>query len=133
MIQDECDKYMSGQSLVDVLEGSTIVTTAGKLECKLIIHAVGPTWNGGNNYEIESLSEAIINSLRIAEKRNCTSIAFPAISTGNNTILHSFFLKLLLLSSIIGFLSVFSKGDSTWLTISAKEFILQLEYIFTRK
>ncbi|CAE1309825.1 MACROD [Acanthosepion pharaonis] len=88
VIQDECDKYMSGQSLVDVLEGSTIVTTAGKLECKLIIHAVGPTWNGGNNYEIESLSEAIINSLVIAEKRNCTSIAFPAISTGNNTALH---------------------------------------------
>ncbi|CAE1270020.1 PARP10_14_15 [Acanthosepion pharaonis] len=73
---------MSDKGPVDVLEGSTIVTTAGKLECKLIIHAVGPTWNGGNNYEIESLSKAIINSLVIAEKRNCTSIAFPAISTG---------------------------------------------------
>lgn len=91
MIQDECDEYMSDKRLEKVVEGSTIVTTAGKLECKLIIHAVGPVWDGGKNYETEFLSEAIINSLVIAEKRNCTSIAFPAISTGNNTVLHSFF------------------------------------------
>jgi len=55
-------------------------THAGNLPCKYIIHAVGPTWGDGK--EKEKLGICTSASLRLAEKLDLTSIAFPAISTG---------------------------------------------------
>ncbi|MFA6347470.1 MAG: macro domain-containing protein, partial [Dehalococcoidales bacterium] len=39
-------------------------------------------WQGGNRNEASILSSAYIESLRLAEKMNLTSISFPSISTG---------------------------------------------------
>lgn len=62
--------------------GNVGLTNAYKLPAKYIIHAVGPVWNGGNEHEIELLESCIRKSLDLAEELDCSSIAFPLISTG---------------------------------------------------
>lgn len=62
--------------------GEAVITTAGKLPAKYVIHAVGPVWRGGQNNEDQLLASAYLNSLKIAEKYNLKTIAFPNISTG---------------------------------------------------
>jgi len=55
-------------------------TSAGKLPCRTIIHAVGPVWGEGD--EDAKLEAAVSGSLRLADRLDLTSISFPAISTG---------------------------------------------------
>jgi O-acetyl-ADP-ribose deacetylase len=62
--------------------GQAVATTAGNLPAKIVVHAVGPVWHGGDRGEPELLRAAYANSLRRAEERGMTSIAFPSISTG---------------------------------------------------
>lgn len=59
-----------------------MITGAGRLPSRYVIHTVGPVWNGGNNNEAEELSQCYYNALSIAIKHDCRSIAFPNISTG---------------------------------------------------
>ena len=54
----------------------------GKLPCKAIIHAVGPRWNDGHNYEDFYLEKACKESLKRASQSRYRSIALPAISCG---------------------------------------------------
>lgn len=62
--------------------GSAVISTAGNLPAKYVIHAVGPVWNGGNRGEPDLLSSAYHHCLQLAVEHNCHSIAFPALSTG---------------------------------------------------
>lgn len=62
--------------------GEAVITTAGNLPAKKVIHTVGPVWNGGNNYEDELLYSCYVNSLRLAVEHDLKTIAFPNISTG---------------------------------------------------
>lgn len=62
--------------------GSAVITNAGNLKAKKIIHAVGPVWHGGKRGEPELLKSAYESSFKLAIKHNLKSIAFPAISTG---------------------------------------------------
>ena len=62
--------------------GEAVITTAGNLPCKYVIHAVGPVWNGGNHTEEILLSNAYLNSLKLAQSHHIQTIAFPNISTG---------------------------------------------------
>jgi len=73
-IQEECDKI--GYCPV----GGAVITGAGKLKAKYVIHAVGPRMGEGD--EDRKLRNATLNSLKLAEKHGIKSIAFPAISTG---------------------------------------------------
>ena len=50
------------------------------MRARYVIHAVGPRYGEGD--EDEKLKNATLNSLKLAEKHNLKSIAFPAISTG---------------------------------------------------
>jgi len=63
-------------------EGDAVITTAGKLKAKHVIHTVGPVWNGGKNGEDEKLKSCYRRSLELAQENNARSIAFPNISTG---------------------------------------------------
>ena len=63
-----------------VTHGKPAVTSGGNLQCKYVIHAVGPVWGEGD--EDAKLREAILGSLTTAEGLKARSIAFPAISTG---------------------------------------------------
>ena len=62
--------------------GSAVISTAGKLPAKYVIHAVGPVWSGGGRGESELLASAHRRSLELAVEHDCRSIAFPALSTG---------------------------------------------------
>jgi O-acetyl-ADP-ribose deacetylase (regulator of RNase III) len=62
--------------------GQAVATTAGNLPAKIVVHAVGPVWHDGDHGEPDLLHSAYANSLRRAEERGMTSIAFPSISTG---------------------------------------------------
>lgn len=60
--------------------GNAVITTAGKLRAKYVIHAVGPVNGEGN--EDAKLKSATLSALKLAGRHNLKSIAFPAISTG---------------------------------------------------
>ena len=79
-ILDECRKIIARQGGCKV--GHAVITTAGSLRCKFVIHTVGPVWNGGQKNEKEKLADCYRNSLQLAVENNCSTIAFPNISTG---------------------------------------------------
>lgn len=62
--------------------GSAVISGAGNLPAKHVIHAVGPIWRGGQHGEAEQLAGAYRRSLELAVEHGCRSVAFPALSTG---------------------------------------------------
>ena len=62
--------------------GEAVITTAGNLPSKKVIHTVGPVWNGGQHNERALLRNCYQNSLKLAEQHDLRTIAFPNISTG---------------------------------------------------
>ena len=62
--------------------GEAVITTAGRLPARYVIHTVGPVWQGGRQGEQEKLANCYMNSLLLAVEHKCKSIAFPNISTG---------------------------------------------------
>jgi len=74
IIQKECDK------IGFVPAGSSVITGAGKLPCKAVIHAVGPKIGEGD--EDAKLRNSVSSSLTLASERNFRSISMPAISSG---------------------------------------------------
>ncbi|MFP3941006.1 MAG: macro domain-containing protein [Thermoanaerobaculia bacterium] len=74
-IQEECDRI--GHTPV----GTAVMTGAGELQAKQVIHAVGP--QQGEGEEDRKLASAVRASLALADRNGLRSIALPAISTGN--------------------------------------------------
>lgn len=74
-IQEECNRI--GGTAV----GTAVVTAAGNLKAKHVIHAVGP--RKGEGEEDRKLASAVRASLALAERQGMRSIALPAISAGN--------------------------------------------------
>jgi O-acetyl-ADP-ribose deacetylase len=60
--------------------GTAVITTAGKLPAKFVIHAVGPRMGEGD--EDNKLKNAVLSSLGLASKKGLKSISIPAISSG---------------------------------------------------
>lgn len=79
-ILEDCRKIIAKQG--GCKTGEAVITTAGNLPAKYVIHTVGPVWNGGNKNETQLLTNAYCNSLFLAVENNVRSIAFPNISTG---------------------------------------------------
>lgn len=59
-----------------------VITPAGKLAAKFLIHAVGPVWAGGNFSEATKLRETYSNSLQLAVEQELRTIAFTSLCTG---------------------------------------------------
>lgn len=62
--------------------GSAVITHAGDLGARHVIHAVGPRWRDGGHGEPEQLSSAYRRTLELAEEAGCSTLALPSISTG---------------------------------------------------
>jgi O-acetyl-ADP-ribose deacetylase (regulator of RNase III) len=77
-IQQESDAWVRQHGPVSHAEPA--YTTAGRLPCKMVIHAVGPVWGEGD--EDARLEAAVLGALRRAAELELQSIALPAISTG---------------------------------------------------
>lgn len=77
---DECQQIRNRQG--GCKTGQAVITHAGNLPCKFVIHAVGPVWKNGNHKEDDLLYSAYHSSLVIASKNKVRNIAFPNISTG---------------------------------------------------
>lgn len=79
-ILEECKLIVARQGGCPA--GEAVVTTAGKLPAKYIIHTVGPVWHGGRRKEAETLRSCYLSALKLAVENNCSTVAFPCISTG---------------------------------------------------
>lgn len=62
--------------------GEIVVTDAGNLDARYVIHTVGPVWKGGEKRESELLYNCYTNALKESVRLECKKIAFPNISTG---------------------------------------------------
>ena len=62
--------------------GDAKATGGGNLPARHVIHAVGPIWYGGDEGEAELLASCHRRAIELAAELGCTSVAFPAISTG---------------------------------------------------
>lgn len=79
-ILDDCVKIRNKQGGCKV--GEAVITTAGNLPAKFVIHTVGPVWNDGKSFEEELLKNCYLSVLELAVENNIKTIAFPGISTG---------------------------------------------------
>jgi O-acetyl-ADP-ribose deacetylase len=79
-ILEECKKIVARQG--NCKTGHAVITTAGRLPAKYVIHTVGPVWKGGDEDEATNLADCYKNSLKLAAEHGCRTVAFPNISTG---------------------------------------------------
>jgi O-acetyl-ADP-ribose deacetylase (regulator of RNase III) len=78
LLQAESDRVVAERGLLPT--GSAVVTTAGKLPFKGVIHAVGPRFGEGD--EERKLVQALVSSWKCAAERAWSSVSFPAVSSG---------------------------------------------------
>jgi len=78
IIQTESNRWVTEHGPVE--HSAPAYTSAGRLPCRYVIHAVGPYWGQGD--EDARLEAAVTGSLRRADELGLQSIAIPAISTG---------------------------------------------------
>lgn len=79
-ILEECVEIRNRQGGCKV--GEAVITSAGNMPAKYVIHTVGPVWSQSKTGADELLANAYRNSLRLAVENAVKSIAFPNISTG---------------------------------------------------
>lgn len=77
-LDDDGDAYVAKHGRIPT--GEAVVTTAGRLPFKGVIHAVGPSMGQGD--EEAKLTAAVANALLRAHERGWAKVAFPAISSG---------------------------------------------------
>jgi O-acetyl-ADP-ribose deacetylase len=81
-ILEQCREICRMQYPQGLPTGEAVITTAGDLPARYVIHTVGPVYGEHREREAELLAACYKNSLALAANQPLTSIAFPAISTG---------------------------------------------------
>lgn len=81
-ILEDCRKIIAKQGKCEI--GHAVITRAGKLSAKFVIHTVGPVWNNGQDVGrvSQQLADCYENALQLAVTQQCRTVAFPNISTG---------------------------------------------------
>jgi len=79
-ILEECRRIREARGPLP--PGEAVITGAGRLPCRYVIHTVGPVWEGGGSGEAETLARCYRSSLARAAEHSLASVAFPSISTG---------------------------------------------------
>jgi O-acetyl-ADP-ribose deacetylase (regulator of RNase III) len=80
LLSEECRRIREAQGGCPT--GEAVITSGGNLKARYVIHTVGPIWKGGEEGEARLLENSYKNSLKLAQKHNINTIAFPSISTG---------------------------------------------------
>ena len=75
----ECEEIVARQGPLPA--GKAVITTAGEMPSKYVIHTVGPVYSGKPT-DPELLASCHTESLKAAAEKGLESVAFPAISTG---------------------------------------------------
>ena len=75
-LSDECRKIGGCKT------GEAVITGAGGMKAKKIIHTPGPVWRGGDSGEEKLLRNCYTNCFKLAAGNGLRTIAFPAISAG---------------------------------------------------
>jgi len=78
----ECKEIRATQYPEGLPTGEAVITTAGRMAAKHVIHTVGPVYGRGGKDKAELLAACYRNSLTLAAQKGLKTIAFPAISTG---------------------------------------------------
>jgi O-acetyl-ADP-ribose deacetylase (regulator of RNase III) len=81
-ILEACREIRRTQHPAGLPTGEAVITTAGNLPARYVIHTVGPVYGKQGGREAELLAACYLNSLRLAAGNSLSSISFPAISTG---------------------------------------------------
>jgi len=79
-ILEECRKVRDRQG--SLATGRAVITTAGKMKARHVIHTVGPVWRGGDQGEPELLASCYRSCLELVRLHRLESVAFPSVSTG---------------------------------------------------
>jgi O-acetyl-ADP-ribose deacetylase (regulator of RNase III) len=79
-ILEECRRIRDTRGLLP--PGQAVVTGAGRLPCRNVIHTVGPIWEGGHAGEPDVLASAYRNSIALAASCGARTVALPSIATG---------------------------------------------------
>jgi O-acetyl-ADP-ribose deacetylase (regulator of RNase III) len=79
-IVQECKRIVA--KIGTLSAGKAVITTAGRLPAKYVVHTVGPIYRGGSEREAETLASCYRESISIADDHGIKSVAFPSISTG---------------------------------------------------
>ena len=78
----ECKRIRATRYPARLPTGEAVITTAGRMPARYVIHTVGPVFSGGAEGEAEKLASCYRNALHIAAEQELDTVAFPAISTG---------------------------------------------------
>ncbi len=76
-ILEECIVIRNKQGGCDV--GEAVITSAGNLKSKFVIHTVGPVWNGDKDQKKILLSKCYENSLKIAIENKIKQLLFQIL------------------------------------------------------
>jgi O-acetyl-ADP-ribose deacetylase (regulator of RNase III) len=79
-ILEECKRIVAAHGRLPT--GQAVITTAGNMPARHVIHTVGPVWRGGGAGEAGLLASAYRKSLELAAAEKLASVSFPSISTG---------------------------------------------------
>lgn len=80
-LREECRKLRATRLTGGLPTGEAVITGAGRMPARYVIHTVGPNRHAGQT-DPALLSSCFAESLRIADEAECRSVAFPAISAG---------------------------------------------------
>ncbi len=81
-ILKQCKEIRRTQYPQGLPTGEAVITSAGKMAARYVIHTVGPVFGGGGKEKADQLAACYRNSLALASKKGLKTVAFPAISTG---------------------------------------------------
>jgi O-acetyl-ADP-ribose deacetylase len=77
----ECKQIVAQQGQLPT--GRAVITTAGDLPARHVVHTVGPIWGSVTDDDaVDLLASCYRNSLDLARDVEARSVAFPSISTG---------------------------------------------------
>lgn len=81
-ILEACKQIRSTELPDGLPTGQAVITTAGNLPARFVIHTVGPIYGQNDGRDAELLANSYRNCLELAARESLASIAFPSISTG---------------------------------------------------